>query len=143
MNRGLAALLLGATWACEQPMVAPDPSVRIVTPAEGAVVATADMVVRIEDVGFYLDGNETARSRSRSWSLIPTAHAYEPQRGFADVRLDGVPVGEIHADHDPVLRIPLIGAGSHVIEVEMMGYDGYGGRALDPPVTDSVAFTAE
>lgn len=62
--------------------------------------------------------------------------------GFAEVRLDGVPVGEIRTNYDQVLTIPTVTAGHHVVEVELLD-NADGGRPFVPPIVDSVAFTAE
>jgi hypothetical protein len=69
--------------------------------------------------------------------IIPAAYANEYPVGNAELSLDAEVIAQIESDQ---YTVDSVAAGPHTLTVELVGHDG---GSLQPPVFDSVSFTAE
>ena len=138
--------------ACHDPVNLPvdsgtppaDPSVAIVSPADGATVTGGTLTAEVSAEGFALrPKEEVARLLPPlPWSLMSTAHAHTPgeaPNGFVRYTLDDVVVAEV-PETTVTLDLTGLAPGAHRLGVELSWPDG---DAFYPPVTDTVGFSLE
>lgn len=132
-------LLFLALAGCPGP-AADQPSVTILSPANGAVLFAGEAVVQVEVTDFALvpPEEESASLSLPMWWAPSIARAHDPSaepEGFLRVYLDGVDkLDTIDLD----FTLSDIPSGSHNLEVELFYPDG---DPFFPAVTDEVLVT--
>jgi Domain of unknown function (DUF4399) len=137
----LASMLLGLVLLLAACNISPPPSIRIVSPADGATVKGPKVKVEVS---------------VQNWTLMPAGSPAADATGhlhfFIDTPASAVPVGQaipptdanaayIHAGKDPLTSRELeLSPGKHTITV-VMGNTGH--VALDNPIPKSITITVE
>jgi hypothetical protein len=136
--RGAMLGALVALTACSGG-AAETPAVSFLSPADGATVPAGDVAVSVVVEHFALE-QDTARLVP--WLSVWTpsvayAHSEGEAAGFVRFSLDDVAVGDVY---DTQYTLTAVEAGAHTATAELVYADG---DALEPPVSASVAFSAE
>jgi len=136
----MSPLLFLLAGCPKEPEPVVPPTVEIVTPADGTVVANGDVSVVVEVTDFELVEPEAGARFTPPilWWAPTLAWAHEPgaeAAGYLQVSVDGDAVLDTS---DLEFTLMAIASGEHTIEVELMYPDG---DALFPAVTDEVAIT--
>jgi hypothetical protein len=131
-----------ALWAgCAGEGAPSDPTVDILSPVDGEVIATASVGVTAVTTGFRYEAPDSGLASWTAW-LVPSALAHDPGEspyGYLQWRIDGQDALTT-TDPSATLDLSAFAPGSHTLDVELFYPDG---DAFYPPVVDAVGILLE